>query len=79
MYKNKFGYPWKKLPKFRIDMFGNKKLKKLVEICMKEGLLLVYTGRESVKLGPPLTITKNAINEGCKIIEKNIKLIFKNE
>ena len=57
----------------------NKKLKKLVEICMKEGLLLVYTGRESVKLGPPLTITKNAINEGCKIIEKNIKLIFKNE
>jgi 4-aminobutyrate aminotransferase/(S)-3-amino-2-methylpropionate transaminase len=36
----------------------NKKLKLLVEKCMKDGLLLVYTGRESVKIGPPLTITK---------------------
>ena len=43
---------------------------------MKDGLLLVYTGRESVKIGPPLTITKDAIIEGTKIIEKNINLIF---
>tara|TARA_B110000238_G_C15874238_1_gene330637 strand:- start:109 stop:657 length:549 start_codon:yes stop_codon:yes gene_type:complete len=54
----------------------NKKLKLLVEKCMKDGLLLVYTGRESVKIGPPLTITKDAIIEGTKIIEKNINLIF---
>lgn len=57
----------------------NKKLKRLVEMCMKDGLLLVYTGRESVKIGPPLTITQNAINEGCKIIDKNIGLIFNND
>ena len=43
---------------------------------MKDGLLLVYTGRESVKIGPPLTITKSAITEGTQIIEKNINLIF---
>ena len=43
---------------------------------MQDGLLLVYTGRESVKIGPPLTITKSAIVEGTEIIEKNIKLIF---
>ena len=40
----------------------NTKLKILVEKCIKDGLLLVYTGRESVKIGPPLTITKDAIN-----------------
>ena len=55
----------------------NKKLKKLVELCMKDGLLLVYTGRESVKIGPPLTITREAINEGCKILNKNISSLFK--
>jgi len=54
----------------------DKKLKKLVELCIKDGLLLVYTGRESIKIGPPLTITKNAIKEGTEIIKKNIKLIF---
>lgn len=53
------------------------KLKKLVELCMKDGLLLVYTGRESVKIGPPLTITSEAINEACSIILKNINLLFK--
>tara|TARA_A100001015_G_scaffold307360_1_gene403127 strand:- start:972 stop:1628 length:657 start_codon:yes stop_codon:yes gene_type:complete len=55
----------------------NRKLKKLVELCMKDGLLLVYTGRESVKIGPPLTITREAINEGCKILNKNISSLFK--
>lgn len=54
----------------------NKKLKKLVELCIKDGLLLVYTGRESVKIGPPLTITKNAINEGSEILNKNINILF---
>ena len=55
----------------------NRKLKKLVELCMKDGLLLVYTGRESVKIGPPLTISREAINEGSKILNKNISLLFK--
>ena len=55
----------------------NLKLRKLVELCIKDGLLLVYTGRESVKIGPPLTITKDAIKEGTDIINKNISLIFK--
>ena len=56
----------------------NMKLKKLVELSIKDGLLLVYTGRESIKIGPPLTISRDAINEGCKIIDKNINLIFSN-
>ena len=51
-------------------------LRKLVENCMSDGLLLVYTGRESIKIGPPLTITKDALIEGIKVLENNIKVVF---
>ena len=54
----------------------NLKLKKLVEKCMSEGLLIVYTGRESIKIGPPLTISHEALLEGIKILEDNIKSLF---
>ena len=43
---------------------------------MKDGLLVVYTGRESVKIGPPLTITKDALKEGLGVLKKNIEKIF---
>ena len=43
---------------------------------MKDGLLVVYTGRESIKIGPPLSITLDALEEGTKIIEKNLNNIF---
>ncbi len=52
------------------------RLKSLVEACIKDGLLMVYTGRESIKLGPPLTISKDAIKVATKIIKKNILKIF---
>ena len=44
---------------------------------MKDGLLVVYTGRESIKIGPPLSITLNALEEGVEIIERNLNYIFK--
>jgi len=53
-----------------------KKLKMLALNCMKDGLLVVYTGRESVKIGPPLTITKDALKEGLGVLKKNIEKIF---
>jgi 4-aminobutyrate aminotransferase-like enzyme len=46
---------------------------------MRQGLLLCYTGRESIKIGPPLTITVSALKEGLSIIEKSIGRIFPNE
>ncbi len=52
------------------------KLKYFVEQCIRDGLLLVYTGRESIKIGPPLTISKDAIITATKIIKKNILSIF---
>jgi 4-aminobutyrate aminotransferase-like enzyme len=52
------------------------KIKYFVERCIEDGLLLVYTGRESIKLGPPLTISKNAIKTAINIIKKNILSVF---
>ena len=57
----------------------NHKLKLIVEYAMKNGLLLCYTGRESIKIGPPLTITREALKEGLNIIEESVEKIFINE
>ena len=53
---------------------------KLKQVCfgaMKNGLLVVYTGRESIKIGPPLTISKKAIKEGLQVLEEQISKVFK--
>lgn len=44
--------------------------KKLVEGCLDNGLILFYLLFEpkAVRITPPLTISENEINEGCKII-----------
>lgn len=52
------------------------KLKQVSEACLKQGLLIVYTGRESIKIGPPLTITRDALIEGINILESAIDKIF---
>lgn len=51
----------------------NKKLAdKICVQALKNGLLLVHTGRESVKIGPPLTITEKLLEEGLEILNKSI-------
>ena len=45
----------------------------IVENCFEKGLLLVFTGRESIKIGPPLTIKESALKEGLDIIDKVIE------
>jgi 4-aminobutyrate aminotransferase-like enzyme len=42
------------------------------ERCMQKGVLVVHTGRESIKLGPPLTITDDALSEGIETIGEAI-------
>ena len=42
------------------------------EKCMQKGLLVVHTGRESIKIGPPLTITISALKEGIKVLDESI-------
>jgi 4-aminobutyrate aminotransferase-like enzyme len=46
---------------------------RVAERCMQKGVLVVHTGRESIKLGPPLTITDEALLEGCAVIAASIK------
>ncbi len=41
---------------------------KVCELAKQRGLLLVHTGRESIKIGPPLTITTDALLEGIEVI-----------
>lgn len=45
---------------------------KVAELCMRKGLLVVHTGRESIKMGPPLTISDNALMEGIAVLSEAI-------
>tara|TARA_A100001015_G_scaffold266455_1_gene315695 strand:+ start:246 stop:1613 length:1368 start_codon:yes stop_codon:yes gene_type:complete len=62
-------------------IFMDDKLNPLSELCnhicdlaLKKGLLVVRTGRESIKLAPPLVISEDALNEGLDVLEECIKL-----
>ena len=48
----------------------------IAERCMENGLLVVHTGRESIKIGPPLTITDDALLEGLEVINESIQEII---
>ena len=41
--------------------------------CVNNGVLPVWTKRESVKLGPPLTISESAIIESMSVIRDSIR------
>jgi 4-aminobutyrate aminotransferase-like enzyme len=49
----------------------------ICEKAMQKGLLLVHTGRESIKIGPPLTIPDEALLEGLKVLEESIQEIVR--
>ena len=44
----------------------------ICEKCLQKGLLVVHTGRESIKLAPPLSINEEAILEGLSVLEESI-------
>lgn len=46
-------------------------------MCMEKGLLVVHTGRESIKLAPPLTISEEALMEGLSVIEECMEKLTK--
>jgi 4-aminobutyrate aminotransferase-like enzyme len=45
---------------------------RVAERCMQKGLLVVHTGRESIKIGPPLTIADEALLEGVDVLGEAI-------
>ena len=52
---------------------------KVCERAMQKGLLLVHTGRESIKIGPPLMIPDVALLEGLEVLEQSIQEIAAEE
>lgn len=48
----------------------------VTEKCMQKGLIVVHTGRESIKIGPPLTIPDDALIEGIEIINESIQEVY---
>ncbi len=50
---------------------------KIAERCMQKGLLVVHTGRESIKIGPPLTILDDAMLEGIKVLDDAFSEVIK--
>ena len=42
------------------------------EEALRRGLIVVHTGRESIKLGPPITIHEDALMEGLQVLEECI-------
>ena len=49
---------------------------KVSERCMQKGLLVVHTGRESIKIGPPLIINIEALKEGLDVLDESINEII---
>ena len=45
---------------------------RIAERCMQRGLLVVHTGRESIKLAPPLCMTEDALREGLDVLAQTI-------
>ncbi len=45
---------------------------RVAERCMQKGLLVVHTGRESIKIGPPLTISDLALVEGLDVLAEAV-------
>jgi 4-aminobutyrate aminotransferase / (S)-3-amino-2-methylpropionate transaminase / 5-aminovalerate transaminase len=59
--------------------FGKSEIaSKVSEKCMQKGLLVVHTGRESIKLGPPLVIDDEAILEAMQVIDESLTEILAN-
>ncbi len=59
------------------DRIGTvQKVSMVTEKCMQKGLIVVHTGRESIKIGPPLTIPDNALIEGIEIINESIQEVY---
>ena len=60
-------------------LFKDKEDRPLINLCdaiselaFQKGLLVVHTGRESIKLAPPLSISKEALKEGIEVLDECI-------
>lgn len=54
-------------------------ISQITEKCFQKGLLVVHTGRESIKIGPPLTISESAISEGVQVLNESIEEVLRDK
>lgn len=59
-----------------MGLSGSEICDKVVLRCLQRGLLLVHTGRESIKLAPPLSIYESPLIEGITVFEEAIISVF---
>jgi len=52
---------------------------RICEKCMQKGLLVVHTGREAIKIGPPLIIPDEALIEGIEVLDESFQEIINEE
>lgn len=57
------------------DRSGATTCNMICEAAMRRGLLVVHTGRETIKLAPPLSITREALAEGLDVLEESIDAV----
>lgn len=48
---------------------GGKRCDAVSELAMQRGLLVVHTGRESIKIAPPLSISREGLDEGLDVLD----------
>lgn len=59
-----------------LEFAGPMQAEKVVRKCRECGLLTVPTGRKWVKLGPPLTISDEQLEQGCAILRAAIEEVL---
>jgi 4-aminobutyrate aminotransferase len=53
---------------------GEQESRQIMDYCFKHGLLLITAGRNTLRVIPPLNISKEELNEGLDIMEEAISL-----
>ena len=53
---------------------GEQEARQIMDYCFRHGLLLITAGRNTLRVIPPLNITKEELNEGLDIMEEAIAL-----
>ena len=61
------------IKKSSTDALDAELVDRIIEKCMQKGLLLIRTGTGTIKIGPPLTITDDALLEGISVIAESIR------
>ncbi|MDA4128492.1 MAG: acetyl ornithine aminotransferase family protein [Thaumarchaeota archaeon] len=62
----------------RTKEFGDEETHTIIEHCFKSGLLAISAGRNTIRVIPPLNVSKEELDEGLNILEESIALVNRN-